>query len=61
MIEHQKERENMEIKKNLHKASPNRSFSNGIHSLLSELMPERKLISFILYVTHITSLRVRHI
>jgi len=54
MIEHQKERENMEIKKNLHKASPNRSFSNGIHSLLSELMPERKLISFILYVTHIT-------
>ena len=40
-----KKRENMEIKEILHKSPSKRSFTNGIHSLLKELIPEEALTS----------------
>jgi len=65
VIENQrKKRENMEIKENLHKSPCKRSFTNRIHSLLSELMPQGALTSlpYTVYVsvTNIVSLLVRH-
>ena len=57
MIENLKTKENMEIKEIYNKSPSKRWFTNGIHR---ELMPERALTSYTLYVTHIASLWVRH-
>jgi len=50
----------MEIKEMLHKSPSERSFTNGIHSLLKRADTDKVLTAFVLYLKHIASLRVRY-